>query len=123
MTQATSANPVSALPAQGGMETILLNLAPIGVLMVLFYVLLIMPQQRRMREHARMLDALKVGDKVLTGGGLIGTIETLTNAEEATINLGSGVKVSALRSTLQLRPLDAPAPAVEKTDAKKKKKA
>ena len=51
-----------------------------------------------------MLQGLKKGDKVITGGGLIGVIETLKDgSDEAVIDLGNGVKVSALRSSLQIK--------------------
>ena len=113
---AQTADPAAPAPAPGltevastagaapdGMEAILLNLAPIAILMVLFYVLLIMPQQRRVREHAKMLAALQKGDAVITGGGLIGTIDKVLNDDEVLLDLGNGVKVTALRATIQTK--------------------
>jgi preprotein translocase subunit YajC len=111
---AQSADPAAPPPAPGltevastagaapdGMEAILLNLAPIAIMVVLFYVLLIMPQQRRVREHAKMLAALQKGDPVVTGGGLVGTIDKVLNDDEVLLDLGNGVKVTALRATIQ----------------------
>lgn len=92
---------IPALPeAPSASELIFQNLLIVGVLVVLFYVLLILPQQKRFKEHTKMLNELKKGDKVITGGGLVGTIEkVLPEKDEVLINLGD-VKVTALRSTI-----------------------
>lgn len=70
------------------------------ILMVLFYVLLILPQQKRFKEHSKMLSELKKGDEVVTGGGLVGKVDKLKNDEELIIDLGNGLKVTAVRSTV-----------------------
>ena len=75
------------------------NMGLILVLVVMFYVLLIRPQQKRFAEHRAMVDALKKGDKVITSGGLVGKIDKVSG-DEAVIDLG-GTKVTAVRSTLQ----------------------
>jgi len=86
--------------APGATELIMQNLMVVGVLVFLFYILLILPQQRRFKEHSKMLNALKKGDRVVTGGGLIGTVEKIVEGEdEVVINLGD-MKVTALRSTI-----------------------
>ena len=92
---------VPPLPdAPGASELIMQNLMVVGVLVFLFYILLIMPQQKRFKEHNKMLNALKKGDKVVTGGGLIGTVEkVIEDKDEIVINLGD-IKVTALRSTI-----------------------
>lgn len=82
-------------------EAFIWNMGLVVALMALFYLLLIRPQQRRFKEHSAMLDALKKGDKVVTGGGLIGKIDKLVSDEEVIVDLGNGMKVSALRSTIQ----------------------
>ena len=58
--------------AEGG-----LGLMPIILVMVIFYFLLIRPQQKRAKQHKQMLSALKRGDKIITNGGLTGTILSL----------------------------------------------
>lgn len=110
--------PVSAWEVMGT------NMLMVVVLVAMFYVLLIMPQQRRMKEHTTMLKALKKGDGVITAGGLIGTIEKADDmSDEVLVDLGNGVKVTALRATIQskndtrLKPL--PAANGNKTEAKK----
>ena len=62
------------LAFQGGSSTSLLTLAPLVFIFAIFYFLLIMPQQRRQKKWQHMLGELKSGDKVVTSGGLRGTI-------------------------------------------------
>ncbi len=58
-------------------------------------------EKKRFKEHKEMLDGLKKGDKVVTAGGLLGTIETIDDAsDEVVLDMGHGTKVSALRSTI-----------------------
>lgn len=84
-------------------ELLFTNLAVVVVLIFLFYILLILPQQRRFKDHAKMLDDLKKGDKVVTGGGLIGTVEKVVpEKDEIIVNLGD-MKVTALRSTIHTK--------------------
>lgn len=79
------------------------NIGLILVMVALFYVLLIRPQQKRFSEHKEMLGALKKGDKVVTAGGLVGKIDKLSGEDEVIIDLGNGVKVTALLSTIQAK--------------------
>jgi preprotein translocase subunit YajC len=72
---------------------------PIVLMVVIFYFLLIRPQQSRMKQHRTMLEALKKGDTVVTGGGLIGRVLRV-DADEVEIELGQGTKVRAVKSTL-----------------------
>lgn len=97
-----TAMPVNA-PSAG--EAFMLNLLLIGILVILFYTLLIVPQQKRYKKHREMIDSLKKGDGVITAGGLLGKVEKLVEGkDEVVIDLGNGVKVTALRSTIQIRP-------------------
>ncbi len=84
-------------------EALVMNLGLVVVLVGLFYFLLILPQQRRFKEHSNMLSGLKKGDRVVTGGGLVGKIHKELNDKEVQVDLGNGVKVTALRSMLQGR--------------------
>ncbi len=77
------------------------NVGMVLVLVGLFYVLLIAPQQKRFKEHNKMLSELKKGDKVVTGGGLIGKVEKILDDNEIIIDLGNDMKVTPLRSSLQ----------------------
>ena len=96
-----SADMVNLADAPTPMEAFMWNMGLVVVLIGLFYVLLIMPQQRRFKEHSQMLDGLKKGDRVVTGGGLVGKVEKIVDDQEIMIDLGNGVKVTALRSMIQ----------------------
>jgi preprotein translocase subunit YajC len=82
----------------GGMES-LMSLAPLVLIFVVFYFLLIRPQQKKLKEHKAMLDALRRGDKVVTGGGIVGTIVKVAD-DEATVEIAENVRVRVLRSTI-----------------------
>ncbi|MDQ7008148.1 MAG: preprotein translocase subunit YajC [Acidobacteriota bacterium] len=73
------------------------QLVMLGIIAVIFYVLLIMPARRRQKQHQAMIDALQAGDKVVTNGGLLGTV---VGVDEGTVRLklGTGVEVTVLRS-------------------------
>lgn len=93
----------AALAAPSTQTILIQNVGMIVLLVVMFYFLLIRPQQKRFKEHKAMIDALKVGDAVITAGGLIGRIETLVNDEEVIVDLGNGVRVTAVRATIQVK--------------------
>lgn len=92
------AQAAAGAPGGGGMES-LMSLAPLVLIFVVFYFLLIRPQQKKLKEHKSMLDALRRGDKVVTGGGIVGTIVKVAD-DEATVEIASGVQVRVLRSTI-----------------------
>jgi len=76
------------------------NMGLILVMVIMFYLLLIKPQQKRFQAHKELMDGLKKGDKVSTAGGLIGKIDKLVSDTEVIVDLGGGTKVTALRHTL-----------------------
>jgi preprotein translocase subunit YajC len=77
----------------------LINLAPIVAIFVIFYFLLIRPQQKQQNEHEQMLKALKTGDKVLTAGGLYGTI-TGFKGDDLEVQFSQTVKLTVARSAV-----------------------
>jgi preprotein translocase subunit YajC len=87
--------------AGGGMDGLLSNIAPLILIFVVFYFLLIRPQQRRAREHREMLGSVRRGDQVVTGGGFLGKVTKVLNDNEIEIELAEGVRVRALKGTLQ----------------------
>jgi len=112
--------------APSATEAFIWNMGLVGVLVLMFYVLLIRPQQKRMKEHSAMLQGLKKGDKVVTSGGLIGTITKIKDGDDvAEVDLGGGMSVSVLRSMLQGRNKapSAAKPANDEKDADVKKPA
>jgi preprotein translocase subunit YajC len=82
-------------PTGGGLLTFL----PLIVIMVIFYVMLILPAQRRQKKTTEMLNALKSGDKVLTSGGIYGTIVGL-EGEAVQLRIADQVKVKVARSAI-----------------------
>ncbi|MGN7438827.1 MAG: preprotein translocase subunit YajC [Alcanivorax sp.] len=107
-------------PTPSGM--LIWDIGLVVVIMVLFYLLLIMPQQRRFKEHSEMLSDLKKGDRVVTGGGLVGKIDKLLDEKEVVVDLGNGVKVTALRSMIQGKTDLKPKPAANDSKSSKDKK-
>jgi preprotein translocase subunit YajC len=89
---------IGAASGGGGPEG-LISFMPLIVIFVIFYFLLIRPQQKKQQKHKEMLTSLKRGDKVITTGGLYGTIEGLT---ETTLQLkiANQVKVKISRSAI-----------------------
>jgi len=91
----------------------LIQFLPLVLIFVVFYFLLIRPQQRKAKDHKTMLDALRRGDRVVTGGGIIGTVARVENPEEVTVDIADGVRVRVLRSTISsvlAKPDPVPAP-------------
>ncbi len=93
----TEAYAQSAGGAPGGAEFIGM-IAPLILIMGVFYFLLIRPQQRKMREHQEMLGKVEKGDTVVTGGGLIGKVVKIVDDNELLVEVGENVKVRVLRS-------------------------
>jgi preprotein translocase subunit YajC len=77
-----------------------MSLAPLVLIFVVFYFLLIRPQQKRAKDHKTMLGALRRGDKVVTGGGIVGTIARVPSDDEIVVEIADGVRVRVLRSTI-----------------------
>lgn len=75
------------------------NLFPFVLLFALLYFLIWRPQQRRVQDQNRVRNALKRGDSVLTTGGILGTIEGLTDSV-VTLQIANGVKIKVLKSAI-----------------------
>jgi preprotein translocase subunit YajC len=75
------------------------GLLPIVLIFVVFYFLLIRPQQKRAKEHRNMVDALGVGEEVLTSGGILGKI-TKVDDQWLRVEVAKGIEVSVARSTI-----------------------
>lgn len=78
---------------------ILVQMAPLVLIFVVFYFLLIRPQQKKMKDHKTKIDAVKKGDQVVTGGGLVGKVARVDDIY-VDIELAPGMKVKAVKSTL-----------------------
>jgi len=100
----------------------LIQFLPLVLIFVVFYFLLIRPQQRKAKDHKTMLDALRRGDRVVTGGGIIGTVARVENPEEVTVDIADGVRVRVLRSTIS-SVLAKPDPAATREAARQREEA
>jgi preprotein translocase subunit YajC len=81
-------------------QSALVQFLPLVLIFVVFYFLLIRPQQKKQKEHRVMLDALRRGDRVVTGGGILGTVNRVVSPEEVEVDIASGVRVRLVRSTI-----------------------
>ena len=72
---------------------------PLILIFVIFYFFLIRPQQKKAKEHKIMVANLKRGDKVVTSGGIVGTVERVMENDKAEIEISEGVKVEIVKST------------------------
>lgn len=77
-------------------------IAPLIFIFAIMYFLLIRPQQQRLKQHRSMIDAVKRGDTVVTGGGLVGKVVKVGASEdqEITVEIAEDVQVRVVKSTL-----------------------
>ena len=90
---------MASTAAPGGSAAFFLQILPLLFVFVIFYVLMIRPQQRRMKEHAATIGAVQKGDEVITAGGIRGKVTKVAD-EEVEVEIAQGVKVRAVKSTL-----------------------
>lgn len=76
------------------------SLMPFVLIFVVFYFLLIRPQQKRAKEHKAMVEGLKRGDKIITSGGIVGKVSKVINDNEVEVEIARDVKVKIVRSTI-----------------------
>ena len=88
-----------AAAASSGGASFFIQTIPLVLVFVIFWFLLIRPQQKRMKDHQAEIAAVKKGDRVVTGGGLIGKV-TKVGDVEVEVELAQGIRVQAVKSTL-----------------------
>jgi len=90
-----AAGPLAALGSAG-------QFLPLVLIIGVFYFLLIRPQQQKAKEQKRMLSEVKRGDRVVTGGGILGTITKPPKPEdrEIEVEIAANVRITVLRETL-----------------------
>jgi len=93
------ATPAYAQAAGGGASAIT-SIMPLILIFAIMYFLLIRPQQKKLKEHKAMVEALRRGDQVVTQGGLIGKVVKVKDESEVEVELAEGVKVRVVRSTI-----------------------
>jgi preprotein translocase subunit YajC len=113
---------ISAAFAQGAADAGpggfgLVQLAPLVLIFVVFYFLLIRPQQKKMKLHRDMVAALRRGDRVVTAGGIIGLVTKVLNDKELQVEIAEGVRVRVTRASVtDLVAKTEPAPANDADD-------
>jgi preprotein translocase subunit YajC len=90
----------------------LISLMPLVLIFVVFYFLLIRPQQKKMKAHRELIAALKRGDKVLTAGGIIGTVVKVEEDHTLLVEIAKDIRVRVARGTIS-ELLNKPAPAAK----------
>jgi preprotein translocase subunit YajC len=93
------AQAAGAAAASDGMSAFIVQMAPLLLIFVVFWFLIFRPQQQRAKQQRAKLDAVKKGDQVVTGGGLMGKV-TKVDADTVEVELAPNVKVKAVKATL-----------------------
>lgn len=96
---------VSAAYAQtvgtgAGGASMIANILPLFLVFGIMYFLLIRPQQKKQKEHRGMIAALRRGDQVVTGGGILGKVVKVGDDGVVEVEIAEGVKVKVLRATI-----------------------
>ena len=92
---------MQAAPAgqTSGTGQLVMGILPWLLIFAIFYILMIRPQQRRVKQHQEALAAVKKGDEVITGGGIRGKV-TKVSDDEAEVEIAQGVKIRVVKSTI-----------------------
>lgn len=87
--------------AQGGFMSVAMSFLPLVLVILIFYIFLVRPQQRRMAEYQKMVSALRKGDRVVTSGGIIGTIHKVeANSPDVVVEIAENVRIRVQRSAV-----------------------
>ena len=73
---------------------------PLILIFVIFYFFLIKPQQKRVKDHKAMVEALKRGDEIITSGGIIGVVDRVMEDDRIEVVIGDDTKVQIIKSTI-----------------------
>jgi len=97
----------------------LVQFLPLVLIFIVFYFLLIRPQQKKQKDHRSMVDALRRGDRIVTGGGILGSVSRVISNDEVEVDIAQGVRVRVLKSTISTV-LAKPEPAAAREAAREK---
>ncbi len=86
--------------ATGGTMDLLSSFIPLILIFVIFYFLIIRPQQKKQKEHKNKISAIKRGDKVIVGGGIYGTVTKVDGEVDAEVEIASGVVITVIKATI-----------------------
>ncbi|MDP3960344.1 MAG: preprotein translocase subunit YajC [Pseudorhodobacter sp.] len=94
------ATPAFAQAAGGGAASAFTSFVPLILIFAIMYFLLIRPQQKKLKEHKAMVEALRRGDQVLTQGGVLGKVSKVHDDGIIEVEIAEGVKVRVMRNTI-----------------------
>lgn len=86
--------------AAGGAASAITNFLPLILIFGIMYFLLIRPQQKKLKDHKSMVEAVRRGDQVITQGGILGKVSKVKEDGEVEVEIADGVKVRVIKSTL-----------------------
>lgn len=89
----TAGAPTSAIALFGG-------ILPFVLIFIIFYFLLIRPQQQKLKQHRAMVEALRRGDQIITSGGIVGKVVKVQEDGMVEVEIAEGVKVKVVRHTI-----------------------
>ena len=84
----------------GGTAGFASSFIPLILIFVIFYFLLIRPQQKRQKQHKQMVENLRRGDQVLTAGGILAKVSKVGEGDEVELEIAKDIKVKVIRSTI-----------------------
>ena len=85
--------------ASAQQPSMLASFIPLILIFLIFYFLLIRPQQKKQKEHKILLDSIQRGDEILSSGGILGKVIKVDN-DKLTVEISKGVHVTIIRSTV-----------------------
>ncbi|MCE7997932.1 MAG: preprotein translocase subunit YajC [Rhodobiaceae bacterium] len=109
--------PAYAETAAGGGGELLSFVFPLVAIFAIMYFLVIRPQQKRAKEHAEMVNAVRRGDEVITAGGIMGKVTKVSDGDDVQVEIADGVRIKVIKSTLSnVRSKSQPAPDAANTN-------
>jgi preprotein translocase subunit YajC len=100
--------------AATGSGSALVQFVPLILIFVIMYFLMIRPQQKKVSDHKSMVAALRRGDQIVTGGGIVGKVTKVADDSMVEVEIADGVKVKIVKSTIsQVLSKTDPAPAAQ----------
>jgi len=97
---AQTTDAVSIMSQGGDMGSMFHSMLPLFLILAVFYMFIIRPQNKRVAEHKLMISNLKKGDKVVTSGGIIGKVKKVVNDAELVVEVSEGVDINIMRSSI-----------------------
>jgi preprotein translocase subunit YajC len=88
------------LGGPGGANNMLVQFTPFILIIVIMYFLILRPQQKKVKQHQEMVQALRRGDTVVTNGGLVGKVTKVVDDQHIEIEIADGVRVRHLRASV-----------------------